>query len=87
MVESTLADRPLYLYTYDIDEYRETTGLNMDFDNEAIADYAFRDAAALGSALKAPYDMEKLHAFRDKYIDIETEKCTSDLADFIESLI
>ena len=87
VVESTLADKPLYLYVYDMDEYAESTGLNVDFENEPIADYVFRDAASLAKALSEPYNMEKLRAFRDRYIDIDTENCTSDLADFIESLI
>ena len=87
VVESTAADRPLYLYTYDMDEYRGSTGLNMDFEKEPIADYVFSDAAELAKALEEPYDMEKLRAFRERYIDIDTGNCTSDLADFIESLI
>ena len=108
VVEATLADKPMYLYTYDIDSYKETTGLNMDFDAEPIAKYVFKDAEALAEAIDSatdceeaqlskhmkdksqigePYDMEALRAFRDKYIDVDTENCTGQLADFIESLI
>ncbi len=87
VVESTLADKPLYLYTYDIDQYRETTGLNMDFASEAIGKYVFRDAALLAMALGEPYDMEALRAFRNKYIEVDTDNCTGQLADFIESLL
>lgn len=95
VVEGTLADTPMYLYLYDIDKYSETTGLNMDFASEAIGRYAFRDAHDLAAAMDGqlaegsddPYDMEALRAFRDKYIDIDTDNCTGQLADFIESLI
>ena len=87
VVESTLADKPLFLYTYDIDQYRETTGLNMDFDAEAIGKYVFRDAESLAKALGEPYDMEALRAFRDKYIEVDTENCTGQFADFIQSLL
>ena len=87
VVESTAADKPLYLYTYDIDEYRKSTGLNMEFEKEPIAEYVFRDSKDLVKALEEPYDMEKMRAFRDRYIDIDTGNCTSDLADFIQSLI
>ena len=34
-----------------------------------------------------PYDMNALGAFRDKYIEVDTENCTGQLADFIESLM
>lgn len=93
VVESTLAEKPLYLYTYDIDEYRAGTGLNTDFDTEPIAPYVFRDPYDLAAALDRPYDMDKLKAFRERYIDIDTgaaddeNYCTAKLADFIESLI
>ena len=36
---------------------------------------------------KDEYDFDALHAFRDRYIDIDTSDCTSALADFIESLV
>ena len=95
VVEGTLADKPMYLYTYDIDTYRETTGLNMDFDEEAIGKYVFRDAGSLAEAMNRqlaadsaePYDMNALRAFRDKYIEVDTENCTGQLVDFIESLM
>lgn len=87
VVEATLADKPLYLYTYDIDSYRTTTGLNMDFDAEAIGKYVYRDADELAAALSKPYDMEALRSFRDKYIEVDTDNCTGQLADFIESLL
>jgi CDP-ribitol ribitolphosphotransferase len=51
VVEASLADKPLYLYTYDIDAYSETTGLNMDFEKEAISAYVFRDAKQLAAAI------------------------------------
>lgn len=87
VTEASLAGIPLYLYTYDIDSYGRTTGLNVDFTKEPIGKYAFNSADELASALREPYDFEALSAFRDRYIDIDTENCTSDLADFIEGLI
>lgn len=87
VIESTLADKPLYIYAYDIEDYAQNTGLNINFDAEPIAPYVFRDAGSLAAALDKEYDMEALRAFRDRYIDIDTENCTAALADFIESQI
>lgn len=87
VVEGSLADKPMYLYTYDIDSYCETTGVNMDFAAETIGKYTFRDAKDLAAAMDEEYDMEALRAFRRKYIDVDTDNCTGQLADFIESLI
>lgn len=92
VVEATVADKPLFLYVHDIDEYRSSTGLNVDFDAEPIAPYVFKNPAELAAAIEEPYDMAKLIEFRGRYIDIdigsEDEEgcCTAGLADFIESL-
>ena len=87
VIESSLADKPLYIYAYDLDDYEGNTGLNIDFESELIAPYVFRDAASLAEAIgKNGYDLAALHAFRGRYIDIDTDNCTSALADFIVSL-
>lgn len=86
VIEATLADKPLYLYLYDLDEYREQVGLNMDPAQEPISDYVFEDAGELAAALDRPYDIEKLRRFRDRYIDIDTDRCTERLADYIAGL-
>ena len=88
VIEATLADKPLFIYAYDLDEYEENTGLNIDFDSEPISPYVFREAGklanAIASAADGDYDMEALRAFRDRYIDIDTSNCTAALADYIE---
>ena len=90
VIEATLADKPLFIYAYDLDEYEENTGLNIDFDSEPISPYVFRDAGklanAIASAADGDYDMDALLAFRDRYIDIDTSNCTAALADYIERL-
>ena len=87
VIESTLADKPLYIYAYDLEDYEANTGLNIDFSAEPIAPYVFRNADGLAEvAVRDDYDLNALHAFRDRYIDIDAENCTAALADFIESL-
>jgi len=87
VIESTLADKPLFIYAYDLDEYKANVGLNIDFGSEPIAPYVFADAASLAEAIdRGGYDMGALRAFRNKYIDIDTDNCTAALADYIESL-
>ena len=88
VIEASLTDKPLYIYAYDLEEYSEDTGLNIDFESEPISGYVFKKATELASTLdKSEYDMGSLRAFRDRYIDIDTSHCTADLADFIESQI
>lgn len=90
VIESTLADKPLFIYAYDLDDYQADTGLNIDFEIEPIAPYVFRDAdrlaVSVSKAAAGDYDIGALRAFRDRYIDIDTENCTAALADFIEKI-
>ena len=88
VIEATLADKPLFIYAYDLEDYEENTGLNIDFDSEPVAPYVFRDTAMLAEAIDnvSGYDMGLLRAFRERYIDIETDDCTGALADFILSV-
>lgn len=102
VIEATLADKPLYLYIYDAEEYEQTTGLNMDFTQEAIGRYAFCEASELAGELETPYDFAALREFGMKYIEIPgvwaydstmqakstsgITECTKALADFIEGI-
>lgn len=87
VVEASLVEKPLYLYTFDQKEYEETTGLNMNFQEESIGKYVFQNAEELAAEIGNKYDFNALKEFRDKYIDIDTKDCTKQLADFIESLL
>lgn len=87
VVEATLADKPLYLYTYDKNEYLEGTGLNVSFSEEAIGRYEYSDAESLvRAAASEEYDMDALRLFRSKYIDVDTEDCTGQLVDFMRRI-
>ena len=83
VVEASFAGKPVYLYVYDEEEYLKTTGLNVNYANEAIGKYAFRDAGELCRAMEDDYDFAALNTFCSKYIDVNTDDCTGQLVDFI----
>ncbi|HHW94771.1 MAG TPA: hypothetical protein GX736_02435 [Mogibacterium sp.] len=87
VIEASLAQKPLYLYTYDEEDYRETTGLNVNLSEEAIGKYSFSKAKDLLKEIEKDYDYEALAEFRNKYIDIDTNNCTKQLADHIEEIL
>lgn len=84
VVEASLAEKPMYLYIYDFDEYVNKNGVNVNFIDEAIGKYAFKDAKALIDAMEQEYDYDALSSFCNKYIDVKREDCTGQLADFIK---
>ena len=86
-IEASLLEIPIFLYVYDIDEYKNNNGLNMNFKQETIGKYTFKEAAELVEAFDTTYDFEALREFRDKYIDIDKNNCSGQLADFIKKFI
>lgn len=87
VVEASLLDKPIYLFTYDKEEYREATGLNVDYSEEVIGKYEYKSADMLIDAItEGNYCFEDLHSFRNKYIDVNTEDCTNQLVNFIEKV-
>ncbi len=85
IIEASLCDIPLYLYTYDLTSYALENGLNILFDEEAIGKYQFKEADALANALEEPYDMDALRQFRDKYIQVKD--CTENMTAFVMHLL
>lgn len=81
-VEASLTGKPLYYYVYDIPEYEERVGLNMDPRQEMPGATAVT-GEQLTRILNEPYPCDELRRFREKYITIDTEGCTARLGDFI----
>lgn len=85
--EAALLDKEIYLYLPDIDRYEAEVGLNMDFGEEAIASYVYRDSASLWEGLEKKYDVKSVRTFREKYISIDTKNCTQRLAGFLTTFL
>ena len=90
-VEAAAAGVASYYYIYDIDEYKERRGINVDLREEAVGKYALKDANELasqvlcdfGSREAISYDYKALSEFRDKYLEVPLEDNANTLAEFI----
>ena len=90
-VEAAATGTASYYYIYDIDEYKDRRGLNVDLRDEAIGKYAFKDANELArQALsdfttdkESKYDYGALSEFADKYLELPLDGNTKKLAAFI----
>ena len=60
----------------------DMAAMDRELSTESEADKV-EDSKAKGES----YDLDALRAFRDKYIDVDRENCTGQLADFIEGLL
>ena len=79
-VETSLLNKPIYFYTYDIEEYEQDPGLNFKFEEEKIGKYMVKDSEKLLQLLDEDYDYSALQSFREKYITVNTTNCAEQLA-------
>ena len=85
-VEASILGKPIYYYVYDIDTYREETGLNTDPLIE-MPESSSKSGAELAAMMEKDYDFNALKRFRDKYVEVPVDKCEERIADFIGNII
>ena len=82
-IEACVLDIPLYFYLYDIDEYKEKVGLNIDLEKE-MSEVSFKDASKLIKEIeKNKYPYKKLREFKNKYLDNVEGNSTDILVKYI----
>ena len=82
-MEVSLLDIPIYFYTYDIEKYEKNPGLNFTFKEEEIGKYQAIDANEVLKKIDEQYDENILKRFKEKYISVDTTKCTEKIVKFI----
>ena len=82
-IEAARLDKPVYLYVYDIDEYKNNPGINLNLD-KMLPGYVFKDEKKLYNAIsKEKYDMDVISKFKKKYVCNDKGTVTKELAEFI----
>ena len=81
-LEAALTGKPVYFYLYDVREYLQSVGLNIDPRQEISAACA-ESGPELKRLLSEEYDTEALERFRDRFITIDTDHCTQKLGEYI----
>jgi len=84
-IEASVLDKPVYFYVYDILQYRDARGLNVNLYEEmshAISDNAM---LLMDKIKNEPYDMEELRAFCHRYVETKDQPNTAQIASDILS--
>ena len=86
-IETSILDKPIYFYTYDMEKYEKDNGLNFDFEKEKIGKYNCKSVDELLKRLDEDYDYSALEDFKNRYVSIKKENCTGQIVEFIVRLI
>ena len=86
-IESSLLEKPIYFYTYDLEKYEKDNGINFDFENEPMGKYKANNVTELIELMEQDYDYNILREFKEKYISVDTNNCTKQIVEFIVRLI
>jgi CDP-ribitol ribitolphosphotransferase len=84
--EAALVGKPMFLYAYDRLSYQVRRGFYLDYETEMPAKPVRNASAIMEQIMNDDYDMEKIKAFADRYID-DMQECTRHLASWILSLM
>lgn len=83
--EVAVAQKPLFLYTFDLEEYIQQRGFFIDYCKE-MPSKQYRSAGEVSNAIERDeFDMQKIKQFADKYVEYKS-RCSQKLADFICAL-
>ncbi len=83
--EVAVAQKPLFLYTFDLEEYIQQRGFFIDYCKE-MPSKQYRCAGEVAKAIERDeFDMKKIKQFADEYVEYKSG-CSQKLADFICAL-
>jgi len=86
-IEASLLQKPLFLYVYDIDEYNEFRGLNVNLIEE-LGNSTFKDIKDILKIISQDtYDYQSLRIFRDKYVETYNQNNTENICKLIKEYL
>ena len=86
-IEASILEKPIFLYLYDLEEYSQNRGLNINLQQElsTFTCRTFNDI--MNKIQKGDYNLEEIKKYRNKYIELETDNSIKNLTDFILELL
>lgn len=82
-IEATILNKPVYFYLYDIEEYEEKNGLNINLYKE-MDGCCYRNFKSLYKKMdSSDYDMKQLQRFKNKYLTNQSGNSGYILANYI----
>lgn len=82
-IEASVLNKPIFIFLPDIKEYTEETGLNINLKEELSTFTCENFGEIIDKIEKKEYNTKELEKYREKYIEINENKTTENLASFI----
>ncbi len=79
-VEAALLGRKIYFYLYDKEIYEKEVGLNIDLYEEPISPYVCETSDQLIAKMTEEYEYSFMEAYKNKYVDFDTNDCSGQFA-------
>ena len=86
-IEASLLQKPIFLYVYDIEEYSENRGLNIDLTQELKASTYVDIKDILKIIESGKYNYNELREFRDKYVETHDQNNTKNICKLIKEYL
>lgn len=83
--EAATLDKPLFFYLYDIDEYEDTRGLNINLQEEMKNSTSKKIEDIIDIIENDTYDYEELRKFKEKYIQTADTDNTKRIVEYMEN--
>lgn len=86
-IEASILEKPIFLYLYDLDEYNESRGLNINLIEElkTFTSKNFNDI--MKKIEENSFDINEIIKYKNKYIEIETKNTVNELTRFVLELL
>lgn len=82
-IEASILNKPIFLYLYDMENYNQSRGLNIDLCNE-LKTFTSKNFSDIMNKIKNhDYNMNEIEKYKNKYIEVNPKNTTAELADFV----
>ena len=81
--EAAILDKPLFFYLYDIENYENTRGLNIDLQQEMKSSTKTKIEDIISIIENDTYNYEELKKFKEKYVETIDKNNTKRIVEYV----
>ncbi|MBC5995860.1 CDP-glycerol glycerophosphotransferase family protein [Romboutsia hominis] len=83
----SILEKPIILYTPDLEHYKQNRGLYVDYEEFAPGKITYSEEELINTILNNNVDVEKVKALKNNFFDYKDGKSTSRIAKFVVELL